>query len=220
MIQVTRKDSKESTENMLRRFTRKVQQSGVIAVAKQSQRYEKPMSKRDRREKAIVRRERKAVKVKKLKLSQMIKQAIDTDIKSAMLSGDKRLVEVLRTIKSSILDVEVNTGKREEGLDEETVITILQKESKKRSEAAELYAKAGDNERAAKEKYEVEVLQKYLPEMMGVDQITEIVSQVIATTPDASMQKMGQIIGQVKAKTGAQADGAVIARIVKEKLTN
>lgn len=69
MIQVTKKDSKESTENMLRRFTRKVQQSGVIAVAKQSQYFEKPMSKRDRRQKAIVRRERKALKVRKLKLS-------------------------------------------------------------------------------------------------------------------------------------------------------
>lgn len=69
MIQVTKKDSKESTENMLRRFTRKVQQSGVIATAKQLQYFEKPMSKRDRRLKAIVRRERKAQKVKKLKLS-------------------------------------------------------------------------------------------------------------------------------------------------------
>lgn len=70
MIQVTRKDSKESLENILRRFTRKVQQSGVITVAKQGQYFEKPMSKRDRREKAIVRRERKALKVKKLKLGQ------------------------------------------------------------------------------------------------------------------------------------------------------
>lgn len=69
MIQVTKKDSKESTENMLRRFTRKVQQSGVIAVAKQVQYFEKPVSKRDRRLKAIVRRARKADKVKKLKLS-------------------------------------------------------------------------------------------------------------------------------------------------------
>lgn len=69
MIQVTRKDSKESAESLLRRFTRKVQQSGVLAEAKQSQRFEKPISKIDRRRKAIVRRERKADKVKKLKLS-------------------------------------------------------------------------------------------------------------------------------------------------------
>ena len=68
MIQVTRKDSKESVENLLRRFTRKVQQSGVLAEAKGSQYFEKPLSKRDRRSKAIVRRARKADKIKKLKL--------------------------------------------------------------------------------------------------------------------------------------------------------
>ena len=68
MIQVTRKDSKESLENLLRRFTRKVQQAGVVAVAKQNQYFEKPMSKRDRREKAIIRRERKSAKMKKMKL--------------------------------------------------------------------------------------------------------------------------------------------------------
>ena len=70
MIQVTRKDSKESLESLLRRFGRKVQQSGVIATAKQLQYFEKPTSKRDRRIKAIVRRERKNVKLKKIKLGQ------------------------------------------------------------------------------------------------------------------------------------------------------
>jgi small subunit ribosomal protein S21 len=70
MIQVTRKDSKESLENMLRRFNRKVQQSGVLAVAKQGQYFERPTSKTDRRSKAIVRNERKAIKMKKLKLGQ------------------------------------------------------------------------------------------------------------------------------------------------------
>lgn len=68
MIQVTRKDSKESLENLLRRFTRKVQSAGVVAVAKQSQYFEKDMSKRDRRDKAIIRRERKNAKLKKMKL--------------------------------------------------------------------------------------------------------------------------------------------------------
>lgn len=69
MIQVTKKDSKESTENMLRRFTRKVQQSGVLAVVKQNQRFEKPISKADRRKKAIIRKERKVLKIKRMKLS-------------------------------------------------------------------------------------------------------------------------------------------------------
>ncbi len=67
MIQVTRKDSKESLENLLRRFTRKVQQSGIIIGAKQLQHFEKPISKPERRQKAIVRRERKAIKAKNAK---------------------------------------------------------------------------------------------------------------------------------------------------------
>jgi small subunit ribosomal protein S21 len=70
MIQVTRKDSKESLENLLRRFNRKVQQSGVITTVKQGQYFEKPLSKRERRQKAIVRQERKLIKLKKIKLGQ------------------------------------------------------------------------------------------------------------------------------------------------------
>ncbi len=70
MIQVTRKDSKESLENLLRRFNRKVQQAGSLAVVKQNQYFEKPISKRERRERAIIRQERKAQKLKKIKLGQ------------------------------------------------------------------------------------------------------------------------------------------------------
>ena len=68
MIQVTRKDAKESAENLLRRFNRKVQQSGALAVVKSNQFFEKPTSKPERRRKAIIRQERKAVKLKKIKL--------------------------------------------------------------------------------------------------------------------------------------------------------
>ena len=70
MIQVTRKDSKESSENLLRRFNRKVQQAGTVAIVKGGQYFEKPLSKRDRRLKAIVRQQRKAIKIKKIKLGQ------------------------------------------------------------------------------------------------------------------------------------------------------
>lgn len=70
MIQVTRKDGKESTENLLRRFNRKVQQSGTVAVVKQNQFFQKDVSKRERRRKAIIRQERKVLKLKKIKLGQ------------------------------------------------------------------------------------------------------------------------------------------------------
>lgn len=67
---MTKKDSKESLDNLLRRFNRKVQQSGVITSVKQSQYFEKPLTKRERRQKAIIRQERKAAKLKKIKLGQ------------------------------------------------------------------------------------------------------------------------------------------------------
>ena len=70
MIQTTRKDSKESLENLLRRFNRKVQQSGMMLTVKSGQYFEKPISKPERRIKAIARRERKAIKIQKIKLGQ------------------------------------------------------------------------------------------------------------------------------------------------------
>jgi len=70
MIQITRKDSKESAENLLRRFNRKVQQSGVIAIVKRNQYFEKSISKRERRERAILRQEHKSSKLKRIKLGQ------------------------------------------------------------------------------------------------------------------------------------------------------
>ncbi len=68
MLQVTRKDGKESLENMLRRFNRKVQQAGVLAEARANMYFEKPISKTERRKKAIVRRQRKAEKVKNIRM--------------------------------------------------------------------------------------------------------------------------------------------------------
>jgi ribosomal protein S21 len=68
MIQVSRKDDKESTENLLRRFNRKVQQSGSVATVKQNQFFQKDISKTERRRKAVIRQQRKSLKLKKIKL--------------------------------------------------------------------------------------------------------------------------------------------------------
>jgi len=70
MIQVTRKDNKEANENLIRRFNRKVLQSGVLSTVKANQRFAKPISKTERRKKAIIRRERKADKLMKMRLGQ------------------------------------------------------------------------------------------------------------------------------------------------------
>jgi uncharacterized protein len=148
----------------------------------------------------------------------MIKQTIDQDIKTAMLSGDKRMANALRNLKSAILSAEIATGQREEGLGDTETISLLQKELKKRSEAAALYEQGGNAESAAEEHYEETVIQKYLPKQLSEAEINELIDRALAEydgEPDG--RAMGVLIGAVKAKSGGAADGALIARLVKAR---
>lgn len=147
-----------------------------------------------------------------------IKEKLEADIKTAMLSGDKSLVTTLRGLKSAVLNVEVEKGKRETGLGDDEVIALFQKEAKKRQESADLYDQGGSPERRDKELAEKKVIEQYLPEAMSEADITAIIDEVIVTMGANGMSAMGQVIGMVKQKAGAAADGATIARIVKEKL--
>lgn len=150
----------------------------------------------------------------------MIKQQIEADLKQAMLAGDKELTSALRTIKSAILDAEISAGSRDSGLDDEALIGLLQKESKKRIDAAKMYSDANETARANKELTESKIISKYLPELMSEDDIAKIVDDVISDLGGSiSMQQMGQVIGAVKAKTGSSADGSTVAKIVKERIT-
>lgn len=148
-----------------------------------------------------------------------VKQTIDADLKTAMLAGDKTLVTTLRGLKSAILYVEVAENARDEGLPDDTVISILQKEAKKRQESADLFAQGGNTEKQQAELEEKRVIEKYLPKQVSEDEIKALVDEVVAATGASGMQAMGQVIGAVKAKAGASADGSVVARLVKERLS-
>ncbi len=150
----------------------------------------------------------------------MIKQTIDHDIKTAMLAGDKPLVMALKTLKSVILYAEVAAGKRDEGLDDQTVVALLQKELKKRAEAAQLYEQGGNAEQAANEHYEEVVIQKYLPAQLDEAAINALIDEAIAELGiELNSQAMGQLIGAVKKKSGGAADGALTAQLVKARLS-
>lgn len=147
------------------------------------------------------------------------KEQIEADLKTAMLAGEKELVTTLRGLKSTILYAEVEGGSRGEGLDEDKVIALLQKEAKKRQESADLYKQGNDPEREQAELNEKKIIEKYLPEQVSEDEIKKAVDEAIAQTGASGPQAMGQVIGVVKSKFGAQADGGVVARIAKEKLS-
>lgn len=148
----------------------------------------------------------------------MLEDKLEQDIKTALLARDSFKATTLRGLKATLLNVKVAKGKRESGLSDDEVIEILAKESKKRQESAELYKQGGNEQKAADELAEKAFIEEYLPEKLSEDEIIKLIDEVIAATGASGPQQMGQVIGQVKAKTGAAADGALVARLVKEKL--
>lgn len=147
-----------------------------------------------------------------------IKEQLDTDLKTAMLAGDKVLVTTLRGLKSAILYAEVAANKREEGLPDEEVVNLFNKEAKKRQESADLYKQGGSMEKAEAELTEKTVIEKYLPAQMGDEELKQLVDDAVAQTGASGMQDMGKVIGLVKSKAGSAADGSRIATLVKERL--
>lgn len=146
----------------------------------------------------------------------MLESKLDQDIKQALLGGDKSRAEVLRGLKSVLLNEKIAKGLRESGLSDEAVLALIGKEVKKRNESAELYEKAGAHDRAEAELHEKEILEGYLPKQLSDDELKNVVAEVVgAAGKDA---QMGQVIGMVRQKVGASADGARIAAAVKTEL--
>ena len=148
----------------------------------------------------------------------MLETKIEQDIKTALLAGDTQRVSVLRGLKSVLLNEKVATGKRDSGLNDEEVLPILSKEAKKRQESADLYKQGGDQTRADKELSEKAIIEEYLPAQLSEDEIAKVVDEIIKETGAKEQKDMGKVIGAVRAKTVGSADGALIAKLTKEKL--
>jgi len=148
----------------------------------------------------------------------MLEVKLEQDIKTALLAGNTERVINLRGLKATLLNIKVASGKRGTGLSDEEVIQAFSKEAKKRQESADLYVQGGSQERADKEIREKAMIEEYLPEQLDESEISKIIDEIIKETGAAGMSSMGLVIGQVKAKVGASADGGVIARLTKEKL--
>jgi uncharacterized protein YqeY len=148
----------------------------------------------------------------------MLEEKLEQDIKSALLSRNSFRTTTLRGLKATLLNIKVAENKRDSGLSDDEVIVAFAKEAKKRQESADLYKQGGSPERADAELKEKSIIEEYLPEAISEDVIKTTIDDVIKELGAVDPSKMGQIIGQVKAKLGATADGGVIAKLVKEKL--
>lgn len=147
-----------------------------------------------------------------------LKAQIETDLKTALLGGDRFLTEVLRGLKAVILSEEVAQNKRDAGLDDETIEKLFSREVKKRQDSAVQYQAAGRPELVEAETAEAKIIEAYLPEQLSEAAIKTAVDEAIASLGVSGPAAMGQVIGAVKGKLGNTADGATVARLVKEAL--
>lgn len=147
-----------------------------------------------------------------------LKERINDEMKAALLGGDRFVGETLRNLKAAILNEEVATGKRDEGLSDEEIEKVIAKEIKKRTESARLYRENDRIDLAEPEEKEIQVLSVYLPEQMNETDLIALIDEKIAELGASGPQMMGQVIGAVKGAAGNAADGSLIARLVKEAL--
>ncbi len=144
-----------------------------------------------------------------------IKESILKDLKEAQKAKEAEQVQLLRGLVSSLNNAKIEKG---EELSEDETIEVLRREVKQRKEAIEQYQKASREDLVKSESKEVDVIESYLPEMMGSDEIEAEVKKIIENTGASDMSEMGKVMGQVMAKLKGQADGAEVKKVASKLL--
>jgi uncharacterized protein YqeY len=147
-----------------------------------------------------------------------LQETFERDLKTALLAGEKAKVETLKSIKNALQYEAVAQKLKPEELTEQQVQQVLARELKKRHEAAEMYQKAGANDRAQAEMQEKLIIETYLPPQLAETEVEAVVKEEIAKLGSPTPADMGKIIGTVRTRLLSQADGATIARLVKQNL--
>jgi uncharacterized protein len=141
--------------------------------------------------------------------------SIDTELQTALKERNQIVVDTLRGLKTRLANERIATGK---DLTEDQMVAIVASEVKRRREAMEAFQTGGREEMAAKEKQEAEILAKFMPPQASEADIRAAIDEGIAANSWAA-KDFGAAMGQLKGKFGAGADGALIAKLLKEKLS-
>ena len=140
---------------------------------------------------------------------------IKSQLEDAMREGDAARRDALRLILASLQGAEKELQRP---LSEEEELQVLQRERKKRLEAAEAFRAAGREEQAEKEEDELDVLEEFMPEPLSEDELEEIVDDVIAEVGATSMRDIGRVMADVMPQVAGRADGSAVSQLVREKL--
>ncbi len=146
----------------------------------------------------------------------MLKETLLEDLKQAMKEKDEIRKNTIQMVRAAILQVEKDKSIT---IEDDKIIEIIAKESKKRKDSLQDYEKSGRKDLIVQIKQEIEILAKYLPKQLSKEEITQIVEEVITKTNATSIKDMGIVMKNCKEKIGASADGKTINEIVKELLS-
>jgi len=138
------------------------------------------------------------------------------ELKAAMIAKDAERLSTLRLLKSAVGYAQIE--RRTENLTDAEVVALIQKEVKKRRDAAEQYEKGGRPELASKEKQEITVLESFLPQPLALDELEQLVRAAIQETGATSKKQMGQVIKAVQARAAGRAAGKIISELVGKLL--
>lgn len=141
-------------------------------------------------------------------------QNIDQDFKQALKEKDEIKLSTLRMLKSALQNQSI--ASKRQAMTEDDVLSVIQRELKKRRDSIAAFEAANRHDLADKEKTEAAILSAYLPEMLAEADIIKIIEAVMATGANAN--NFGQVMKAVMAKTKGRADGQTIQRLVKSKL--
>jgi len=142
-------------------------------------------------------------------------QEIETQLTDAMRERDDARRDTLRLILASLRGAEKELQRP---LHENEELQVLQRERKKRVEAADAFRAAGRDEQADKEESELEVLEEFMPEPLSEEELEEIVDDVIAEVGATSMRDIGRVMADVMPQVAGRADGSAVSQLVREKL--
>jgi uncharacterized protein YqeY len=145
----------------------------------------------------------------------MLIARIEEELKAARLARDEDRRDALSLVLASL---QAAQKELQRSLSEDEELQVLQRERKRRVEAAEAFRAGGREEQAEDEEYELEVLEEFMPEPMSEDELEEIIDDVISEVGATSIRDMGRVMAGVMQQVSGRADGSAVSQLVKEKL--
>jgi uncharacterized protein YqeY len=142
-------------------------------------------------------------------------ERLEDELRQAMVARDSERRDALRLILSSLRSAEKELQRP---LHEDEELQVLQRERKRRAEAAEAFRSAGRDEQAETEERELGVLEEFMPAPLSDDELEEIIDDAIAEVGATSMRDLGRVMADVMPQVSGRADGSVVSQLVREKL--